>query len=309
MDNTSEYLRWLAAKRLLESQGIESPPFRQLKKSLSKNTLKAYADAVRRYQFIYQGPLPAKTENILEYVNNQKQSMSPGSLKIFIAAISKWHSDIHFEDPTKDTAVRIIIEHIQKTSSHETRHRPRLKFSDLKQMAGFLDEIVYDEKVEDFLPQSMRYLLSTRNKSILLLGYWCSLSHQQIVNIHLSDLQFNDDGVNIRLSEPSAEDNRIFVPRLKHYCPTKSIEDWINASLLKNGPLFRKITRWGIEPKCFIPNSLDAIISSISKGAGTEHLFSYTALRKGLALNKNNEKIFSEVEWPIYRRIPWATDL
>lgn len=301
MDYSSEYLRWLAAKKILESQGIEAPPFRQLRKSLSKNTLKAYAEAVRRYQFSYHGLLPAKTENILEYVNNQKHSLSPGSLKVFIAAISKWHSDMRFEDPTKDTAVRIFIEHIQKTSSHETRHRPSLKFSDLIKMTDFLDEIIYDEKIEDLLPQSMRYLSSTRNKSILLLGYWHSLSHQQIVDIHLSDLEFNDEGVNIRLSEPSSKDNRIFVPRLKHYCPTKAIEDWINASLLKKGPLFRKITSGGIEPKCFTPKSLDAIISSISKGAGTEHSFSYTALSKGLALNKNNhdktnEQIFSEVE-------------
>ncbi|PTQ66759.1 hypothetical protein C8K61_11931 [Pseudomonas sp. GV071] len=232
--------------------------------------------------------MPAKTENILKYLNAQKQSMSPGSLKVFIAAISKWHSDIHFEDPTQHLAVRILMDHIQNTSSHEKRSQLRIEFSDLKKMMGFLDEVSYEDKVEDFLPHSVKYLSSTRNKCILLLGYWCSLTHQQIVNIHFSDLQFSDNGLSIRLSDLPGEDKHIFVRRKKCCCPTRSIEEWISASLLKKGPLFRKISRWGIETGCLAPESLNSIVSSISKQAGTANIFTYTAVRKGLAVSKNN---------------------
>jgi len=90
-----------------------------LKAAERKNTQLSYASAIRHFEEEWKGLLPASSEAISRYLADYAPTLSGNTLRHRLAALSRWHLDQGFADPTKTTTVRQLLKGIRTV--HNTR--------------------------------------------------------------------------------------------------------------------------------------------------------------------------------------------
>lgn len=273
----------------------------------SPQTVRSYKIAVNHYRYTYGNLLPASAVAIIDYLSASRSSFSPGTLQTHLSALSDWHSGQGFADPTKDKAVREFMEHIKRTSSHVPCRRQAVTFTDLTIMDDYLNEDAHDEHSNQLLPPSNEQLRSLRDRVILLLGYWCSLSAKQIVGLEISDLEIsNTQGMLINLSPSTNHRTKMLVPYLKHHCPVRATIEWMRVIFSNQGPLLRSIDRWGeIKNETLHSQSINLILDTIANNSGVNARITSTGLRNGLTTNEgggswDRESILAHAGWQDY---------
>ena len=104
------------------------------------------------------------------------------------------------------------------------------------------------EEMRLLLRQCPKDLAGTRNRALLLLGFFAALRRSELVALVVSDMKRTDKGllVTIRRSkeDQNAEGRTIALPRTKDrkVCPTLALERWLAQSKIRSGPLFRAST-------------------------------------------------------------------
>lgn len=304
-DKSSSEQTFINEVFLNERQGPKGKPSHSAYSSL--NTVRSYKNAIDHYRFTYGKQLPTSAASIIEYLSVSRDSFSPGTLQIHLSALSDWHSNQGFADPTKDEAVREFMDHIKRTSDHVPCRRQAVTFNDLTKMDDCLDEDAHDEHSELFLPSTGEQLRSLRDRVILLLGYWCSLSAKQIVGLEINDLEISKArGMLINLSPSTNHRAKMLVPYLKHHCPVKATEEWIAAIFSNGGPLLRPINRWGeIKNEKLHSQSINLILDTVANNAGVIARITSTGLSNGLTANEeagswDRESILAHVGWQGY---------
>ena len=71
-----------------------------LKAAERKNTLLSYASAIRHFEEEWKGLLPASSDAIARYLADYASTLSSNTLRHRLAALSRWHLDQGFADPT-----------------------------------------------------------------------------------------------------------------------------------------------------------------------------------------------------------------
>lgn len=85
------------------------------------NTRRSYASAVRHFEVEWGGFLPAGTDSIARYLAQHAELLSVATLRQRLAALSRWHQDHGFADPTKAPLVRQTLKGIQTLHPAQTR--------------------------------------------------------------------------------------------------------------------------------------------------------------------------------------------
>ncbi len=70
------------------------------------NTRRSYASAIQHFEIEWGGLLPATIDSIARYLAAYAESLSLNTLKHRLAALSRWHQDHGFPDPTKAPKIR-----------------------------------------------------------------------------------------------------------------------------------------------------------------------------------------------------------
>lgn len=130
-----------------------------------------------------------------------------------------------------------------------------------------------------------------RDRALLCLGFASGCRRSELVALDIEDLSFTDDGleVTIRRSKTDQEGvgRKVGVPYggRPRTCPVRAVRDWLDLSLLTEGPLFRPINRFGkILPKRLTAQSVALIVKRWALEAGLDPmLFAGHSLRSGLA--------------------------
>lgn len=65
------------------------------------NTRRSYASAVRHFEVEWGDFLPASADSIAHYLAQHADLLSITTLRQRLAALSRWHQDHGFADPTK----------------------------------------------------------------------------------------------------------------------------------------------------------------------------------------------------------------
>lgn len=65
------------------------------------NTRRSYTSAVRHFEVEWGGFLPASADSIARYLARHAELLSIATLRQRLAALSRWHQDHGFADPTK----------------------------------------------------------------------------------------------------------------------------------------------------------------------------------------------------------------
>lgn len=209
------------------------------------------------------------------------------TLKQRLAALSQWHIEQGFPDPTKAPIVKKVLKGIKAIHPVQEKQAKPLQLIQLKETLDYLDRNIEQSKTTEDWTKQLRY---TRNKSLLLLGFWRGFRGDELMRLNIEHIEINAEGLRCYLAKNKGDrklDGHYFhVPKLNQLCPTRAYLDWLHISGLTSGAVFRSINRWGqVSSNPLHIDSLAPLIRSIFSEAGIEaaELYSAHSLRRGFA--------------------------
>lgn len=256
--------------------------------SVRENTQKSYDAAIRHYELEWKGFLPATGDDIAQYLAHYAEHLSTNTLRQRIAALSQWHIEQGFPDPTKNPLIKKLFKGIQSVHLTREKQAKALSFEDLKTTIHHIDlEIQHAQINANFSIE----LKLKRNKSLILLGFWRGFRGDELMRLQYEHIQIIPNQGMICYLPRSKSDRQLKgqsfkVPQLMQLCPVKAYQDWIEISQIQHGEIYRGINRWGeISDKALHVDSLIPILRSILQQANIQDAKLYTmhSLRRGFA--------------------------
>lgn len=253
-----------------------------------ENTRKSYASAIRHFEIEWKGFLPATTDTIARYLADHGARLSLNTLRHRLAALSRWHSEHGFPDPTRAPLVRKVLKGIRTMHPAQEKQARPLQLDVLSQVSDWLERGVALARRQGDQPQLLRH---TRDQALLLLGFWRGFRADELVHLRVEHIEVSPgEGLTCYLPRSKGDrrlEGRTFrCPALSRLCPVAAFEAWIAASGLKAGPVFRKVDQWGhIADEGLVTNSLIPLLRRVFSTAGVENPGDYSShsLRRGFA--------------------------
>ena len=252
------------------------------------NTRRSYASAIRHFEIEWKGLLPSTADAIARYLADYAPTLAINTLRQRLAALSRWHADQGFADPTKSPLVRQVLKGIRSIHAvPEKRARP-LELAVLQQIDQWLDVAIGNAQRSGDRPALLR---QTRNRSLMLLGFWRGFRSDELVNLRVENIEVTPgQGMACYLGRTKGDrqlQGRVFkCPALSRLCPVTAFNAWIDLAGLTEGPVFRKIDRCGnVADESLHADSLIPLLRSLFAEAGVESPEEYSShsLRRGFA--------------------------
>lgn len=211
-----------------------------LSHSKSDNTKRAYrSDWLQFANWSEENgrePLPATPETIVYFITMLGKTHKASSIKRKMTAISQRHETAGFPSPTKTALVKGVWDGLQR----------KIGIKEEGKEALWLDEL---RAVVQAIPQHR--LIGIRNRSILIIGWAGALRRSELAGLDVEDVTKTRAGLILHLNrsktDQKGEGQEIALPYGSNpfTCPVRSLEDWLAASGITEGPLFRRIDRHG----------------------------------------------------------------
>jgi len=252
------------------------------------NTRRSYASAIRHFEIEWKGLLPSTADAISRYLADHAPILAINTLRQRLAALSRWHTDQGFADPTKSPLVRQVLKGIRSVHTvPEKRARP-LELAVLEQVDQWLDTAIGNAAQAGDAQALLRH---TRNRCLLLLGFWRGFRSDELVNLRVENTEVTPgQGMACYLGRSKGDRQllgRTFqCPALSRLCAVDAFNAWVRLAGLTEGPVFRKIDRWGhVAEEGLHANSLIALLRSLLAEAGVAASEEYSShsMRRGFA--------------------------
>lgn len=252
------------------------------------NTRRSYASAIRHFEIEWKGLLPSTADAISRYLADHAATLAMNTLRQRLAALSRWHTDQGFADPTKSALVRQVLKGIRCVHSvPEKRARP-LELTVLQQIDQWLASAISNAQLSGDRSALLRH---TRDRSLILLGFWRGFRSDELVNVRVENTEVTPgQGMACYLGRSKGDrqlQGRVFkCPALSRLCPVTAFNAWTELAGLTEGPVFRKIDRWGhVADESLHANSLIPLLRSLFADAGVESPEEYSShsMRRGFA--------------------------
>lgn len=208
-----------------------------IQNSKSKNTQKSYAADWKHFtewcMVNKRNPLPASAGTLCLYLSELAATHKYSTLKRRVSSINTAHKFKKLLPPSQHIEVQALLEGIKRENG--TRHEPKraLLLQVLPSLIGKIDHTT---------------LMGTRDKAILLLGFALASRRSELVGINIEDLDVNDFGMDVKIQESKNNHEDLIkgvVFTNNEFCPVKATQEWIKASEITSGALFRSIDRHG----------------------------------------------------------------
>ena len=227
-------------------------------KGITGSTKKAYRSdwedfekfcKIKKYQ-----PLPAKYETIGEYLVylSDDKKRKPSTIERRISAILRKHRMNQHPLDTKHKFIRPTLEGIKVNKGTKTTKSKPISIVILKKM---IDSVNVDD------------IRSIRDKSLILIGYIGAFRRSELVNLDYEDIEeFDTEGLIIYIkkskTDQKSEGKKILIPHSENekYCPVKKLQQWIEVSQIRTGPLFRKINKSNLIQETRLSDKVVALI-------------------------------------------------
>lgn len=253
-----------------------------------ENTRRSYASATRHFEVEWGGHLPASPDAIARYLAAFAGQLASSTLKQRLSALASWHREHGFVDPTRSPIVRKVIKGIQALHPHIEKQAEPLQLAQLAQASAWLDKAIDAAHPVD---DRAAWLRHSRDRALLLLGFWRGFRGDELTRIRIESISILP-GQGMTCFVPRTKADRtntgtIFkVPALSRLCPVTAVSTWISNSALTEGPLFRRISRWGgIDATSIAANAIPPVLRRIFRDAGLASPDEYSghSLRRGFA--------------------------
>lgn len=270
-----------------------------LQAATSDNTRKTYRSAIRHFQK-WGGKLPTDRETLTHYLIDHAETLNPRTLEVRLTAISQWHQFQSFNDPAQDPSVRKTLKGIRRTHGKPKKKAQALRLQDLAAMIKHLTQ----------LPASPK---STRDRALLLIGYFGGFRRSELVSIRVEHLKWETEGIIVSLPRSKTDQEGEGIRRAIPYgndliCPVSSLKVWVYEAGIKEGPLFRPINRWGqIQSRALNPASINETLKEIGTACKFDFVIDLSShsLRRGLTTSAARENVDFET---IKKQGGWKSD-
>ena len=231
----------------------------------SSNTLRSIRSDWRSFQAWCReysfSPLPADANTVVLYLTDLADRLKASTVKRRLASINHMHVSAGFRSFQEDALVRGILVGLKRTLGTTPEGKSALTIGDLK-------------KILVCLPNDIQ---GKRDRSILLLGFAAGLRRSELVSLDAQDLEWFDEGVVITLNksktDQEGEGHRIGISNgtKSETCPVHALKDWLDASKITSGPLFRPIGRCReVLPDRLAGRCISRIVKSAAEMAGLD---------------------------------------
>jgi integrase len=253
-----------------------------------ENTVKTYASALRHFETVWKGMLPATVDTVARYLAEHATVYRASTLRLHLAALARWHADNGFADPTRSPLIHKVFRGIRaKHATAQRRARP-LQLDVLETASNWLFKAQASALEQGRGTEQLR---RSRDRSLLLLGFWRAFRADELANMRVEEVvAVRGTGLTCRPGRTKTtdeEEGRAFhCPALSRLCPVDAYLDWLEVSGLKAGPVFPAIDRWGnVSDQPMKSQAVLPLLRRILKDAGTEEADSYSShsLRRGFA--------------------------
>lgn len=221
-------------------------------------------------------PLPAAPEVVALFLTSEaKKGRKSSTLQRRISSISQAHQVAGLESPTKTMAVDSVWAGIRK--KHGTAQQGV--------MPALIDDI---RAMVDTLPDS---LLGIRDRALLLVGFASAVRRSELVSFDVPDVEETRDGLVLTLrkskTDQEGEGRKIGIPYGSYAdtCPVRAYREWIEASRIVSGPIFRSVDRHGnLKSKRLSDKTVALVVKRCAEAANLDpKKYAGHSLRSGLA--------------------------
>ena len=272
-------------------QQYEKTPMSDLDRYLNAatrdNTRRSYRAAIEHFEVSWGGFLPATSDSVARYLVAHAGVLAVNTLKLRLSALAQWHTSQGFADPTKAPVVRKVLKGIRAVHPARERQAEPLQLSHLEQVIAALD--VEAKQASEHHDQP-RLLRAKRDAALILLGFWRGFRSDELCRLSIEHVQAVP-GAGISLYLPRSKSDRdnlgktYQAPALLRLCPVQAYSEWLSASALVRGPVFRGIDRWGnLGQEGLHPNSVIPLLRQALEHAGIPaEQYTSHSLRRGFA--------------------------
>src|SRR5438445_1800065 len=215
--------------------------------------------------------LPAAPETVAAYLAANAGTSKASTLGRRIAAIRYAHKLAAHPLPTDAEGVKATMRGIRRThGSARVRKAPAL--------AG---------KVIGMVATAPDKLAGLRDRALLLIGFGGALRRSELVALDVADIQETETGLLVTIRGSKTDQERagatIAIARGDVACPAKALREWLEASGIEAGPIFRPIDKAGtVRASRLTDRSVANIVKAYAGRAGFDaSTFSGHSLRAG----------------------------
>jgi integrase len=181
------------------------------------------------------------------YLTEQARRLAPSTLAQRLSAIQHVHDEDGKKSPTRSKAVRNVMRGIRRETGWQLREARPLLTEDIKAMVGALPG---DEKAPRGTEARASWLRGKRDRALILIGYAGALRRSEIASLHAQHIEDRPEGLLLTVPESKTEqegEGQLVALRRagSKYCPAKALWDWLGASGIEEGAVFRGVRRDG----------------------------------------------------------------
>lgn len=249
----------------------------QFDRKLSSATQRSYAMYMKGFvdycETRGRSAVPAIQQDVNGYLRELGTSItSPATINVALAAIRDAHKSARVDDPTHNAAVLKTVRDIRAKLKHDKRQVAPMTVDALRPAVAAL-------------PNSM---IGIRDRAILLLGFMCALRRSELVNLEVNDVSMSTTELRVLVRRSKMDQDGVGVEILVHLeggelCPAQALKKWLTEARISNGPIFRKVDRWGkVGRMRMSESSVALIVKRAARAAGFDaREFSSHSLRAG----------------------------
>lgn len=242
----------------------------------SDNTRRSYRSAIRHFQS-WGGVLPCDEATVIRYLLTFAEALNPRTLSLRLTALSQWHCYQGFSDPVATATVRKTLRGIERVHGRPRQKAKALLLEDLDRIVAHLSAVAG--------------LAALRDSALLQVGYFGAFRRSELVALDVRYLHWEREGLRITLPRSKTDQEGQGLGKAIPYgdsicCPAKALRSWLDAAQIEQGPLFRRISRWGVVGDTALNvGGVNAILAARAKEADLPHApdMSSHSLRRGLA--------------------------
>ena len=245
--------------------------------SKAKGTLRAYASALRSFEAWCRlhgmVPLPAEPETVVLFIESEMMAgRKVSTIETKVAAIRFMHLKTGHISPTACQAVIEEMEGVRREIGVAPAKKKALT-ADL--IAGLVAKTKADT------------IKGKRDRALLLLGFAGALRRSELVGLNVADLEIGTDGIvlTIRRSKTDQEGagQIIGIPNGAKLRPVEAVTEWLEASGIEEGAIFRPIGKGGrLQDSRLSDRSVANLVKHYAKASGLDVAdFSGHSLRAG----------------------------
>ena len=118
-------------------------------------------------------------------------------------------------------------------------------------------------------------IAAARDKALLLVFFAGGLRRSEVVGIEFKNVTWHREGISVKLPRSKTDQEgkgrvvEILWGKHDRTCPVLALENWLKIARIEDGPVFRKVGRYGnIGRKRMHPNSIGRLVIQLVEAAG-----------------------------------------